>query len=180
MQTGYRKKTHEDSLINDNTSQIDGICSSVPHDQLNITCAKIATLEKLQNIDRQKKSGDQALEVCIAQECVSDDHIQSDSAHASLSDEKLQISKTKITNLKVHHVAYLQRETMQRTIWLYIAEESASDTQVPQSLLQLDILFGNPEAREIVYAESRDIGMTCKNSCLCFKFLWWQEGTLSS
>ena len=87
VQTGYRKKTHEDSLINDNTSQIDGICSSVPHDQLNITCAKIATLEKLQNIDRQKKSGDQALEVCIVQECVSDDHVQSDSAHVSLSDE---------------------------------------------------------------------------------------------
>ena len=180
VQTGYRKKTHEDSLINDNTSQIDGICSSVPHDQLNISCAKIATLEKLQNIDRQKKSGDQALEVCIVQECVSDDHIQSDSAHANLSDEKLQISKTKITNLKVHHVANLQRETMQRTIWMYIAQECASDTQVPQSLRRLKILLGDSEVREMVYAESRDIVIICMNMCLCFKFLRWQEGTLSS
>ena len=180
VQTTSRKESHEDAMSSDDTSQKDRTSCSIPYEQLNITCAKIATLEKLQNIDRQKKSGHQALEVCIAQECVADDHIQSDFAHASLSDEKLQISKTKITNLKVHHVAYLQRETMQRTIWLYIAEESASDTQVPLSLLQLDILFDNPEAKEIVYAESRDVGMTCKNMCLCFKFLWWQEGTLSS
>ena len=180
VQTGYRKKTHEDSMISDDTPQQDCTCSSIPYDPLNISCAQITTLEVPHNSDRQETPVDETHRVCIAQESLSDDPIQSDSAHASLSDEKLQISRTKITNLKVHHVANLQRETMQRTLWVYIVEECASDTQVPQSLLQLDMLLGDSEVREIMYAESRDIVLTCKNMCLCFKFLWWQEGTLSS
>ena len=137
-------------------------------------------MEVLQNTDRQNKPVDHTHRVCIAQESLSDDPIQSEPAHASLSDEKLQISGTKITNLKVHHVANLQRETMQRTLWMYIAEECASDLHIPPSLIQLEILLSDSVARKIVYADSRDIVMTCKNCSLCFKFLWWQEGTLSS
>ena len=113
VQTGYRKKTHEDSMISDDTPQQDCTCNSIPYDPLNISCAQITTLEVPHNSDRQEAPVDETHRVCIAQESLSDDPIQSDSAHASLSDEKLQISRTKITNLKVHHVANLQRETMQ-------------------------------------------------------------------
>ena len=143
VQTGYRKKTHEDSMISDDTPQQDCTCSSIPYDPLNISCAQITTLEVPHNSDRQETPVDETHRVCIAQESLSDDPIQSDSAHASLSDEKLQISRTKITNLKVHHVANLQRETMQRTLWVYIAEECASDLHIPPSLIQLEILLGD-------------------------------------
>ena len=180
VQTGYRKKTHEDSMISDDTPQQDCTCNSIPYIPLNISCAQITTLEVPHNSDRQETSVDETHRVCIAQESLSDDPIQSDSAHASLSDEKLQISGTKITNLKVHHVANLQRETMQRTLWMYIAEECASDLHIPPSLIQLEILLSDSVARKIVYADSRDIVMTCKNCSLCFKFLWWQDGLLMS
>ena len=180
VQTGYRKKTHEDPMISDDTPQQDCTCSSIPYDPLNISCAQITTLEVPHNSDRQETPVDETHRVCIAQESLSDDPIQSDSAHASLSDEKLQISRTKITNLKVHHVANLQRETIQRTLWMYIAEECASDLHIPPSLIQLEILLGDSVARKIVYADSRDIVMTCKNCSLCFKFLWWQDGLLMS
>ena len=181
VQTGYRKKIHEDSLINVDTPQKDCICISMPYDQLNNSCAQITTMEVLQNTNRQKIPVDHTLGVCIAQECVSDDIIQSDSAHAGLSDEKLQLSGPKKPSLDVHHVVGLEMKTMQRTLSMYIAQEYASDTPVPvQSLIILNILFGDSEMMDLVYAVSRDIVMTCKNSCLCFKFLWWQEGTLSS
>ena len=180
VQTGYRKKTHEDSMISDDTPQQDCTCNSIPYVPLNISCAQITTLEVPHNSDRQETSVDETHRVCIAQESLSDDPIQSDSAHASLSDEKLQISRTKITNLKVHHVANLQRETMQRTLWMYIAKECASDLHIPPSLIQLEILLGDSVARKIVYADSRDIVMTCKNCSLCLKFLWWQDGLLMS
>ena len=181
VQTGYRKKIHEDSLINVDTPQKDCICISMPYDQLNNSCAQITTMEVLQNTNRQKIPVDHTLGVCIAQECVSDDIIQSDSAHAGLSDEKLQLSGPKKPSLDVHHVVGLEMKTMQRTLSMYIAQEYASDTPVPvQSLIILNIVFGDSEMMDLVYAVSRDIVMTCKNSCLCFKFLWWQEGTLSS
>ena len=164
-------------MSSDDTTQQDCTRNSVLYGQLKTSCGQTTTLEVLQNTDC-RKIGEipvhQTLGVCNAQECISDDIVQSDCANASLPYEQLQISRTKITNLKVLHVANLQRETMQRTLWMYF------DTQVPQSLLQLDILLGDTEVREIVYAESRDIVMTCMNMCLCFKFLWWQEGTLSS
>ena len=178
VQTGDRKKTHEDSLINDDTPQKECTCISMPYDQLNNSCAQITTMEVLQNTDRQKIPVDHTLGVCIAQECVSDDLIQSDSAHASLSDEQPQISGTKTTILKVHHVTNLQEKAMQRTLRMYIAQECASD--VPQFMIQLEILNVDSEVREIMYAESRDIVMTCKNCSLCFKFLWWQDGLLMS
>ena len=92
VQTGYRKKINEDSLINVDTPQKDCICISMPYDQLNNSCAQITTMEVLQNTNRQKIPVDHTLGVCITQECVSDDIIQSDSAHAGLSDEKLQLS----------------------------------------------------------------------------------------
>ena len=181
VQTEYRKKTHEDSMISDDTPQQDCTCSSIPYDHLNITCTQITTLEMLHNTDRQRIPVDQTLGVCIAQECVSDDPTQSDTVHASLSDEQPQTSGPKTTNLKVHHVTDLQEKAMQRTLRMYIAEEcTASDLYIPHSLIQLKILLGDSVARKIVYADSRDIMMTCKNMCLCFKFLWWQEGTLSS
>ena len=180
VQTGYRKKIHEDSMISDDTPQQDCTCSSIPYDPLNISCAQITTLEVPHNSGRQETPVDETHRVCIAQESLSDDPIQSDSAHVSLSDEKLQIARTKITNLKVHHVANLQRETMQRTLWMCIAEECASDLHIPPSLIQLEILLGGSVARKIVYADSRDIVMTCKNCSLCFKFLWWQDGLLMS
>ena len=123
---------------------------------------------------------DHTLDVCIVQECASDDIVQSDCAPAILSDEQLQVSGTKTTSLKVHHDTDLQKKVMQQKLLMCIAQECASDTQVPQSLLQLDMLLGDSEVRETMYAESRDIVLTCKNMCLCFKFLWWQEGTLSS
>ena len=184
VQTGYRKKTHEDSMISDDTPQQDCTCSCISYDPLNISCAHITTLEVLQNSDHQETPVDETHEVCIAQESLSDDPIQSDSAYASLSDEKLQNSEENIevTVQKVHHDTDLQKKVMQQKLLLCIAQECVSDTQVPQSLLQLDMLLGDSEVREIMYAESRDIVLTCtsKNSCLCFKFLWWQEGTLSS
>ena len=98
-------------------------------------------MEVLQNTDRQKIPVDHTLGVCIAQECVSDDLIQSDSAHASLSDEQPQISGTKTTILKVHHVTDLQEKAMQRTLRMYIAEECASDLHIPQSLVTMVYLI---------------------------------------
>ena len=180
VQTGYRKKTHEDSMISDDTPQQDCTCSSIPCDHLTITCTQITTLGMLHNTDRQEMPVDHTLDVCIAQECTSDDIVQSDCAPANLSDEQLQVSGTKITSLKVHHDTDLQKKAMQRTLWMYIAQECASDTQVPSSLIQLKILLGGSEIRNIVYAEFIYIGRTCKNSCLCFKFLWWQDGLLLS
>ena len=182
VQIGYRRKTHEDSLNCDDTAQKDCTCSNIPHDQLNNTCAQITTLEVLHNTDRQETPVDETHGVCIAQESLSDGPIQSDSAHASLLDEKLQNSEEniKVAVLKVHHDTDLQKKAMQQTLRMCFAQECASDTQVSQSLLQLDTLLGDSEVGEIMYAESRDIVLTCKNMCLCFKFLWWQEGTLSS
>ena len=184
VQTTSRKKSHEDAMSSDDTSQKDCTSCSIPYDRLNISCEKMTTLDVLHNTDRQEIPIHQTLRVCIAQECVSDDPIQSDSAHTSLSDEKLQNSEENrnVAVLKVHHDTDLQKKAMQRTLRMYIAQECASDTQVPQSLRRLKILLGDSEVREIMYAESRDIVLTCtsKNMCLCFKFLWWQEGTLSS
>ena len=178
VHTSSRKKSHEDAMSSDDTSQKD--CTSCSNDQLNISCEKMSTLDVLYNTDRQEMCVDQTLGVCIAQECTSDDIVQSGCAPANLSDEQLQVSGTKITSLKVHHDTDLQKKAIQRTLWMYIAQGCASDTQVPSSLIQLKILLGGSEIRNIVYAEFIYIGRTCKNSCLCFKFLWWQEGTLSS
>ena len=181
VQTDYSNdNSNTDSMSSDDTVQRDCRCNSVLYGQLKTSCAQTTTLEVLQNTDRQEMPVDHTLGVCIVQECTSDDIVQSDCAPANLSDEQLQVCGTKITSLKVHHDTDLQKKAMQRTLWMYIAQECASDTQVPQSLLQLDILYGDSEVREITYAKSRDIVMTCKNGCLCFKFLWWQEGTLSS
>ena len=182
VQTGYRKKTHENSMISDDTPQQDCTCSCISYDPLNISCAHITTLEVLQNSDHQETLVDETHEVCIAQESLSDDPMQGDSAYASLSDVKLQNSEENIEVAvqKVHHDTDLQKKVMQQKLLMCIAQECASDTQVPQSLLQLDMLLGDSEVRETMYAESRDIVLTCKNICLCFKFLWWQEGTLSS
>ena len=183
VQTNYSGNSHNtantDSTSSNDTPQQDCTCS-IPYDQLNISCEKMTTLEVLQNTDRQEMPVDHTLDVCIVQECTSDDIVQSHCAPANLSDEQLQVSETKITSLKVHHDTDLQKKAMQQTLQMCIAQECASDTQVPQSLLQLDILLGDSEVREIMYAESRDIILTCKNSCLCFIFLWWLEGTLSS
>ena len=182
VQTDYSDYNSNTDLSSNDTVQRDYTCSNVPYGQLNISCAQITALEVRRNTDRQEMSVDQTLEVCIAQECVSGDIVQSEHAHANLSDEQLQISGIKIASLKVHHDTDLQKKVMQQKLLMYIAQECASDTQVPQSLLQLDMLLGESEVREIMYAESRDIVLTCtsKNMCLCFKFLWWQEGTLSS
>ena len=143
---------------------------------------QITALEVRRNTDRQEMSLDQTLEVCIAQECVSGDIVQSEHAHANLSDEQLQNSEENrnVAVLKVHHDTDLQKKAMQRTLRMCIAQECASDTQVPQSLRRLKILLGDSEVREMVYVESRDIVISCQNSCLCFKFLWWQDGLLMS
>ena len=182
VQTDYSDYNSNTDLSSNDTVQRDYTCSNVPYGQLNISCAQITALEVRRNTDRQEMSVDQTLEVCIAQECVSGDIVQSEHAHANLSDEQLQISGIKIASLKVHHDTDLQKKVMQQKLLMYVAQECAPDTQVPQSLLQLDMLLGDFEVREIMYAESRDIVLTCtsKNMCLCFKFLWWQEGTLSS
>ena len=180
VQTGYRKTTHEYAMSSDDTVQQDCTCNSVLYGQVKTSCAQTTTLEVLQNTDRQEISVDHTLGVCIVQECASDDIVQSDCAPAILSDEQLQVSGTKTTSLKVHHNTDLQKKAMQRTLWMYIAQECASDTQVPSSLIQLKILLGGSEIRNIVYTEFIYIGRTCKNSCLCFKFLWWQDGLLSS
>ena len=187
VQTNYSENcddnSNTDSMNSKHTPQQDRPCLKPP-DQLNISHAQITTLEVLQNSDLQETPVDKTHEVCIAQESLSDDPIQSDSAYASLSDEKLQNSEENIEVAvqKVHHDTDLQKKVMQQKLLLCIAQECVSDTQVPQSLLQLDMLLGDSEVREIKYAESRDIVLTCtsKNMCLCFKFLWWQEGTLSS
>ena len=180
VQTTSRKKSHEDAMSSDDTSQNDCKSCSIPYDQLNISCEKMTTLDVLHNTDRQEIPIHQTLGVCITQECVSDNPIQSDSAHTSLSDEKLQNSEENriLAVLKVHHDTDLQKKAMQRALRMYIAQECAS--VVPQYPIQLKILLGDSETRVIVCAESRDIVISCKNSCLCFKFLWWQEGTLSS
>ena len=170
--------TNRNSLICDDTPQEDCTRSSIPYDQLNISRAQTSTLEVLHYTDRQEVHVDQSLEHCIAQECISDDIVQSRFANASLPYEQLPISGTKKTNLEVYHVADLQKKTMQRSLQKYIAQECTSE--VPQFMIQLGILNVDSEVREIMYAESRDIVLTCKNMCLCFKFLWWQEGTLSS
>ena len=172
--------TNRNSLISDDTPQQDCTCSCISYDPLNISCAHITTLEVLHHTDRQEIPADQPLEHCIAQECVNDDIVQSDCALASLLDEQPQLFEAKKTNQKVHHVTDLQEKAMQRTLRMYIAEECASDLHIPQSLIQLKILLGDSVARKIVYAAFRDIVISSKNSSLCFKFLWWQEGTLSS
>ena len=173
--------SNADLMSSDDTVQQDCRCNSVIlYGQLETSRAQTTTLEVLQNTDCQEMPVDHTLDVCIAQECTSDDIVQSDCAPAILSDEQLQVSGTKITSLKVHHDTDLQKKVMQQKLLMCIAQECASDTQVPQCLLQLDMLLGDSEVREIMYAESRDIVLTCKNMCLCFKFLWWQEGTLSS
>ena len=173
--------SNADSMSSDDTVQQDCRCNSVIlYGQLETSGAQTTTLEVLQITDRQEMPVDHTLDVCIAQECTSGDIVQSEHAHANLSDEQLQISGIKIASLKVHHDTDLQKKVMQQKLLMYIAQECASDTQVQQSLLQLNILFGDSEMMEFVYSVSRDIVMTCKNMCLCFKFLWWQEGTLSS
>ena len=70
--------THEDSVISDNTPQQDCTCSSIPYDPLNISCAQITTLEVPHNSDRQETPVDETHGVCIAQESLSDDPIQSE------------------------------------------------------------------------------------------------------
>ena len=95
VQTGYRNKTHEDSMISDDTPQQDCTCSSIPYDHLNITCTQTTTLEMLDNTDRQRIPVDQTLKDCVAQERVSDDIVLSGCAPVSLSDEPLQIFETK-------------------------------------------------------------------------------------
>ena len=172
--------TNRNSLICDDTPQEDCTSISIPYDQLNISRVQISTLEVLHHTDRQEIPADQALEHCIAQECVNDDIVQSDCALASLLDEQPQLFEAKKTNQKVHHVTDLQEKAMQRTLWMYIAEECASDLHIPQSLIQLKILLGDSVARKIVYAAFRDIVISSKNSSLCFKFLWWQDGLLMS
>ena len=173
--------SNADLMSSDDTVQQDCRCNSVIlYGQLETSRAQTTTLEVLQNTDCQEMPVDHTLDVCIAQECTSDDIVQSDCAPANLSDEQLQVSGTKITSLKVHHETDLQKKAMQRTLWMYIAQECVSDTQVPSSLIQLKILLGGSQIRDIVCAELIYIGRTCKNSYLCFKFLWWQEGTLSS
>ena len=172
--------TNRNSLICDDTPQEDCTSISIPYDQLNSSCVQISTLEVLHHTDRQEIPVDQALEHCIAQECINDDIVQSDCALASLLDEQPQLCEAKKTNQKVHHVTDLQEKAMQRTLRMYIAEECASDLHIPQSLIQLKILLGDSVARKTVYAAFRDIVISSKNSSLCFKFLWWQEGTLSS
>ena len=182
VQKSYTENSHNnvitDSKINNDTPQEDCTRSSIPYDQLNISHAQTSTLEVLHHTDRQEVHVDQSLEHCIAQECISDDIVRSHFANASLPYEQLPISGTKKTNLEVYHVADLQKKTMQSSIQKYIAQECASE--VLQFMIQLEILFGDSEVREMVYAESRDIVIICMNMCLCFKFLWWQEGTLSS
>ena len=173
--------SNADSMSSDDTVQQDCRCNSVIfYGQLETSHAQTTTLEVLQNTDRQEISIDHTLGVCNVQECTSDDIVQSDCAPAILSDEQLQVSGTKTTSLRVHHDTDLQKKAMQRTLWMYVAQERASDTQVPQSLLQRKILLGDYVTRKIVYAESRNIVMTCKNCSLCFKFLWWQDGLLMS
>ena len=172
--------SNTDSMGSDDTVQQDCTCNSVLYGQVKTSCAQTTTLEVLQNTDRREISVDHTLGVCIVQECTSDDIVQSDCAPAILSDEQLQVSGTKITSLKVHHDTDLQKKAMQRTLWMYVTQERASDTQVPQSLLQRKILIGHYVTRKIVYAESRNIVMTCKNCSLCFKCLWWQGGLLMS
>ena len=173
--------SNADSMSSDDTVQQDCRCNSVIlYGQLETSRAQTTTLEVLQNTNHQEMPVDHTLDVCIDQECTSDDIVQSDCAPANLSDEQLQVSGTKITSLKVHHETDLQKKAMQRTLWMYIAQECVSDTQVPLSLIQLKILLGGSQIRDIVCAELIYIGRTCKNSYLCFKFLWWQEGTLSS
>ena len=183
VQTNYSENcddnSNTDSMNSEHTPQQDRPCLKPP-DQLNISHAQISTLEVLHHTDRQEVHVDQTLEHCIAQECIFDDIVQSDCAPANLSDEQLQVSGTNITSLKVHHHTDLQEKTMQRTLQMCFAQECDSDTQVPQSLRRLKVLLGDYVTRKIVYAESRNIVMICKNSSLCFKFLWWQEGTLSS
>ena len=131
VQTNYSGKRHNnantDSTSSNDTPQQDCTCS-IPYDQLNISCEKTTTLEVLQNTDHQEMPVDHTLDVCIAQECTSDDIVQSDCAPAILFDEQLQVSGTKITRLKVHHDTDLQKKAMQRTLWVYIAQECASDT----------------------------------------------------
>ena len=178
VQTGYRNKIHEDSMISDDTPQQDCTCSSIPYDHLNITCTQTTTLEMLDNTDHQRIPVDQTLKDCVAQERVSDDIVLSGCAPVSLSDEPLQVFETKKINLKVHRVTDLQEKAMQRILQMYIAKECASEVQ--QSTIQPRILIGDSEVRKIVYAAFRDIVISPKNSSLCFKFLWWQEGTLSS
>ena len=178
VQTGYRNKTHEDSMISDDTPQQDCTCSSIPYDHLNITCTQTTTLEMLDNTDHQRIPVDQTLKDCVAQERVSNDIVLSGCAPVSLSDEPLQVFETKKINLKVHRVTDLQEKAMQRILQMYIAKECASEVQ--QSTIQPRILIGDSEVRKIVYAAFRDIVISPKNCSLCFKFLWWQEGTLSS
>ena len=173
--------SNADSMSSDDTVQQDCRCNSVIlYGQLETSRAQTTTLEVLQNTNHQEMPVDHTLDVCIAQECTSDDIVQSDCAPANLSDEQLQVSGTKITSLKVHHETDQQKKAMQCTLWMYIAQECVSDTQVPSSLIQMKILLGGSQIRDIVCAELIYIGRTCKNSYLCFKFLWWQEGTLSS
>ena len=181
VQTDYSNdNSNTDSMSSDDTVQQDCRCNSVIlYSQLKTSCAQITTLKVPHNSDRQETPAvDQTLRHCIAQECVTDDIVQSSHAHANLLDEQLQISGIKITSIKVYHDTVLQRKDMQRTLRMYIAQECA--TEVPLSLIQLKILLGDSEIRNIVYAEFIYIGMTCKNSYLCFKFLWWQDGLLLS
>ena len=108
VQTDYSENCDDNSntasMSSDDTPQQNCTCSSIPDDQLNISCAQITTLEVLHNTDRQEIPVDHTLGVCIAKECVSDDIVQSDCTDASFPYEQLQISGTKKANLDVHHV----------------------------------------------------------------------------
>ena len=108
VQTDYSENCDDNSntasMSSDDTPQQNCTCSSIPDDQLNISCAQITTLEVLHNTDRQEIPVDHTLGVCIAKECVSDDIVQSDCTDASFPYEQLQISGTKKANLDVYHV----------------------------------------------------------------------------
>ena len=119
VQTDYSNdNSNTDSMSSDDTVQQDCRCNSVIlYGQLKTSCAQITTLEVPHNSDRQETPAvDQTLRHCIAQECVTDDIVQSSHAHANLLDELLQISGIKITSIKVYHDTVLQRKAMQRTL----------------------------------------------------------------
>ena len=119
VQTDYSNdNSNTDSMSSDDTVQQDWRCNSVIlYCQRKTSCAQITTLEVPHNSDRQETPAvDQTLRHCIAQECVTDDIVQSSHAHANLLDEQLQISGIKITSIKVYHDTVLQRKAMQRTL----------------------------------------------------------------
>ena len=70
VQTNYSENCDDNSktasMSSDDTPQQNCTCSSIPDDQLNISCAQITTLEVLHNTARQEMHVDQSLAHCIA------------------------------------------------------------------------------------------------------------------